>query len=152
MSNIPHGPWENEWTVVDELGLGGQGMTYLVKHQRSSQQAVLKLLKKRKSARARNRMKQEVTNLQMLHNSGIKAPKVLDDNMQVLEDAAQKLYFIMEYVDGEDLRKTVEDHGPFSLEQAAKVVQDLSQVIAEAHDNGILHRDLKPAEPAQRNQ
>lgn len=54
-------------------------------------------------------------------------------------------YYAMEYLDGADLRRVVERHGPLP---AARVIHLLGQAcgaLAEAHAAGLVHRDLKPS-------
>jgi eukaryotic-like serine/threonine-protein kinase len=51
----------------------------------------------------------------------------------------------MELLDGADLQKWLEHHGPLPVEQAVDFVLQASEAIAEAHRLGIVHRDLKPS-------
>jgi serine/threonine-protein kinase len=54
-------------------------------------------------------------------------------------------YFVMEHLDGRDLRSIVLRGGPLSLRHAARCVSHACHALAEAHALGIVHRDIKPA-------
>jgi serine/threonine protein kinase len=54
-------------------------------------------------------------------------------------------YMMMEFLDGDDLAKTLEKLGVFSIDDAIDYILQGCEAIAEAHQHGIVHRDLKPA-------
>lgn len=53
-------------------------------------------------------------------------------------------YIVMEYVDGETLKDYVKKHGPLSVEEAIDIMEQLTSAIQHAHENGLIHRDIKP--------
>ncbi len=55
------------------------------------------------------------------------------------------LYLVMEYVDGLDLGSEVAQKGPLSMADAVDCVVQAARGLACAHDHGIVHRDVKPA-------
>ena len=55
------------------------------------------------------------------------------------------LYFVMEYVEGEDLRTYVKERGPIRVKLAVRVVCQVLQALTHAHDLGFVHRDVKPS-------
>jgi len=54
-------------------------------------------------------------------------------------------YIVMEYLEGSDLSRLVEEAGPLKVEDAVEYVVQACEAIAAAHALGIVHRDLKPA-------
>ena len=60
-----------------------------------------------------------------------------------LDDGAP--YLVMEYLEGKDLQKILEQDGPLPVDEALDYVLQASEALAEAHSIGIVHRDLKPA-------
>ena len=53
-------------------------------------------------------------------------------------------YFVMEFVDGVDLRRTIEA-GTLTPADALRIVPQICDALQFAHDHGIVHRDIKPA-------
>ena len=51
----------------------------------------------------------------------------------------------MEYVEGPDLRRLVEEHGPLDYRKAADFICQAAEGLAHAHAAGFVHRDIKPA-------
>lgn len=53
-------------------------------------------------------------------------------------------YLVMEYVDGEDLKSILRRQGRMAPPGAVKIVADVAQALQHAHENNIVHRDIKP--------
>ncbi len=53
-------------------------------------------------------------------------------------------YYTMPYIRGETLRARLERIGAFSAEEVRRILLDLADALAHAHDHGIVHRDIKP--------
>jgi serine/threonine protein kinase len=53
-------------------------------------------------------------------------------------------YIVFEYVDGENLKQFVERTGPLPTRQAIELAVEIADALAFAHENGIVHRDVKP--------
>ncbi|HEY0364699.1 MAG TPA: protein kinase [Solirubrobacteraceae bacterium] len=56
-----------------------------------------------------------------------------------------RAYIAMRFVDGEDLRERVTATGPLAPEHAAAIVAHVADALDAAHDAGLVHRDVKPA-------
>ncbi len=54
------------------------------------------------------------------------------------------LYLVMEFVDGATLRQVLNKEAPFSVGRALRIATQIAGSLAEAHDHGVVHRDLKP--------
>jgi eukaryotic-like serine/threonine-protein kinase len=61
----------------------------------------------------------------------------------VLEEG--KPFIVMEYVEGTSLSEHIDEHGPLSTQRTAEIGLDLLRALNAAHEQGILHRDVKPA-------
>ena len=53
-------------------------------------------------------------------------------------------YIVMEYLEGADLRVKLKKGGPLSVDEAVLYVAQACEALAEAHEAGIVHRDIKP--------
>ncbi len=132
----------DDWAIEKELGGGGQGTTYLVRHTKSEQMGVMKLLHPdvENPDRARARMKREVANLQLVAANGGEVPWIHDDFIEDQDHSG----FVMDLVDGVTLDKFIEGRGPIPLSEAVELVRRLGDTIAAGHADGVGHRDLKP--------
>jgi serine/threonine protein kinase len=54
------------------------------------------------------------------------------------------LYIAMEYLDGQDLHRVLQDSWPMSLNRVVDILMQTLAALAVAHDMGVVHRDLKP--------
>ncbi len=62
------------------------------------------------------------------------------------EDDDGRPFIVCEYIDGGDLRRVLRDaNAALPLERAIEVVTDLARALAVAHEAGVVHRDVKPA-------
>ena len=55
------------------------------------------------------------------------------------------LFIAMQLVRGVDLKRYIETNGPLPLEQVLSVISQAAAALDHAHENGLLHRDVKPA-------
>lgn len=53
-------------------------------------------------------------------------------------------YIVMEYLEGRTLHQILSEDGPLPPEQAAAIGAEVAHALAEAHEKGIVHRDVKP--------
>src|SRR4029077_15457583 len=53
-------------------------------------------------------------------------------------------YYVMEYVDGLNLRELVDRHGPVAPGRVVYLLRQACAALAEAHAAGLIHRDIKP--------
>ncbi len=54
------------------------------------------------------------------------------------------LYYVMPYVAGESLRQRLAREGELPVTDAARILRDVSDALAYAHQHGVVHRDIKP--------
>ncbi|KAB8138693.1 Stk1 family PASTA domain-containing Ser/Thr kinase [Gracilibacillus oryzae] len=53
-------------------------------------------------------------------------------------------YIVMEYINGMTLKQYIQLHAPVEVEEVLDIMKQITSGIAHAHDNGIIHRDIKP--------
>ena len=134
-------PWARTWEVVKQLGRGGQGTTWLVKHRFGQQpMSVLKLLVQQDDPERRARMRREASALQTLSHEGI--PKYIECNTDQFKSDA-RLFLVLEYVDGPTLEKRIKARS-MTLAEAVAMTQALVDIVSYCHERNIGHRDIKP--------
>ena len=54
------------------------------------------------------------------------------------------LYYVMPYVRGESLRERIQREGELPVTEAVKILREVVDALAHAHEQGVVHRDIKP--------
>ncbi|BDH55293.1 serine/threonine-protein kinase [Tsukamurella sp. PLM1] len=128
------------YVVESVLGTGGMGTVYRVRHRTLPRSVALKVLQSQFSADpgVRARFDREADII-----AGLKHPHIVDVYDRGESDG--HLWIAMELVEGGNLASTVEREGPFSLDRTVAVVEQVADALDYAHQHGILHRDVKPA-------
>ena len=131
----------NRYIVQKEVGRGGMGAVWLVKHRELNADRALKVIVARISydAQARSRFKLEAQVMASFHHPNA---VVVHDARLTENDVA---YIDMEYVQGRSLAEILVKGVPMPLEWIARIVDQLCDVLQLAHRKKIVHRDLKPA-------
>ncbi len=57
---------------------------------------------------------------------------------------ADRQFIVFEYVDGENLKRLIERSGPLPVEQALELAMQIARGLSFAHQEGLVHRDVKP--------
>src|SRR5262249_23736688 len=123
------------------LGVGGMGAVYRATHVDIESVVAIKVLLGRYASHAevRERFLGEGRLANKVKHPG--AVKIMDSS--VAEGGSP--YLVMEYLTGASLQKRWEDAGHrFAPRAALDVAAKLLDVLAAAHEAGILHRDIKP--------
>ncbi len=139
--------FHNSWKRVnpsDNVKEGGQGRGFLVRRVDSLDPYLyfLKELKDSNSDERRSRFRSEVLALRKLKHTLI--PEIIDDNVDKYGDKAVRLYFVSQYFEGCTLRELVDNKGFLSFEESLRIVMSILNTLAYCHDEGVLHRDIKP--------
>ncbi len=132
----------DRYRLVELLGEGGMGRVYKAEHIRMGKTLALKLLREdfAREPAAAERFLAEARAVSRLSHPHTLA---VFDFGEVGPQGG--LYLAMEYVPGEDLAAALARSGPFAEARAREIGQQILGSLAEAHDAGVVHRDVKPA-------
>jgi eukaryotic-like serine/threonine-protein kinase len=129
-----------KYKLLDHLGTGGMSSVYLAEHVLMQKRRAIKVLPKHRvedsSYLARfHREAQAAASLD--HRNIVRAYDVDNDGMIH--------YLVMEYVEGRDLQQIVKNDGPMDYLTAADFIRQAADGLDHAHNAGLIHRDVKPA-------
>jgi serine/threonine-protein kinase len=126
------------YTLERELGRGGMAVVYLARDLKHDRPVALKvLLPELAASLGAERFQREIRLAARLQHPHILA--VHDSG-----EHAGRLWFTMPYVDGESLRDRLRREGPLPVDEALGIARDAAQALQYAHQQGVIHRDVKP--------
>ena len=128
------------YTILDAIGAGGMGVVLKAEHRRMKRKVALKILPQSAtdSDESVKRFCREVQAAAKLNHPNIITTYDADEAKGVH-------FYIMEYVDGCDLARLVEERGPLPVGVAVSCILQSARGLAYAHSEGIVHRDIKPS-------
>jgi len=129
-----------KYKLLDHLGTGGMSSVYLAEHVLMQRRVAIKVLPK-------NRV-EDSSYLARFHREA-QAAAALDHRNIVraydVDNDGAIHYLVMEYVEGRDLQQIVKEDGPLDYVEAAEFTRQAAEGLAHAHQAGLIHRDVKPA-------
>jgi len=132
------------WCIEGFLGAGGMGHVYDVRHVRTGRRYALKTMlpDARLSVDALKRFEREARAASALGHPGIVA--VHDFDRHVFEHGSLD-FLVMDRLEGETLEDRLRKRGSLEWTEASTIAREIASALAAAHDAGLLHRDVKPA-------
>ena len=122
--------------LEDRLGRGGSGVAYRARDTKLDRVVAIKFLLDANDPRGTQRL---------VHEAAAAAKLVHPSIVQIFQvgHAEDTPYMVMEYVDGGSLAEKLSS-GPLPIDDAVLLTIKVGQAIQHAHDQGVIHRDLKP--------
>ena len=129
-----------KYEIIDVLGRGGMGVVYRARDSRIGRNVAIKTLTEGFSGNPEmlKRFYQEAGHTGNLRHSNIVIIYDFGD-----EDGLP--YIVMEYLDGEPLDRLIRENATLHLYEKLNIVEQVCAALAYAHTQGIIHRDVKPA-------
>ena len=130
----------DRYRIQRRLGRGGMAVVYRAIDENNQEQVALKMMSHRLifSSAALKRFQLEADLIQRFDH-----PNIVKMHSRF---RAFRTYFIaMEYCVGQTLESTLAEHGPLDEQQAKRWLGQLVAALKYAHEHGVVHRDVKPA-------
>src|SRR3954471_20482715 len=136
---VPGAMLLERYRIVSLLGRGGMGEVYRADDLTLGQQVALKFLPPAlgRDKAALRRFRNEVRIARQVSHPNV--CRVYD-----IGEVDGLAYLTMEYIDGEDLASLLRRIGKLPEEKALEIARQLCAGLAAAHEQGVVHRDLKP--------
>lgn len=127
------------YRIVEALGRGGMGTVYRAHDERLGRDVAIKLLPADgpRDAASQERLRREARTLSRLNHPGIAAIYDLDSQGGVD-------FLVLELVPGATLEERLAS-GPLPEREIARIGLEVAEALAAAHREGVIHRDVKPA-------
>jgi eukaryotic-like serine/threonine-protein kinase len=127
------------YRVERELGQGGMAWVYLAHDLKHDRQVALKVLKPELSAVVgAERFLAEIKTTANLQHPNILP--LFDSG-----EAGGSLFYVMPLIEGESLREKIEREGELHVDEAVRLTCEVAEALQAAHEAGVIHRDVKPA-------
>ncbi len=127
------------YTIESEIGRGGMGVVYRAHDEKLKRTVAIKVLPPelayRRDIRARF-VREAETAARLSH------PNIVP--IHSVGEANDLVYFVMGYVDGESLGVRIKRRGRLSMEEVRRIMRETSDALSAAHQQGVIHRDVKP--------
>ncbi len=134
------------YKLVRKLGEGGMGEVWLGMHRMLARPAAIKRVKAARLTRGDKDTAKEVI-ARFITEARITASLRSRNTIELFDYGTTPdggFYYVMELLDGLDLRALVDKHGPLPAGRAIQLLLQACGSLAEAHDRGLVHRDIKP--------
>lgn len=129
----------SHYRLLEKLGEGGMGTIYKAEDIKLERMVALKF----PSSQV---IRSDTEKVKFLREA--KAAAMLDHlnicTIYEIDEIAGKTFIAMAYIDGENLQQKISS-GPLPLDDALNIAIQIAEGLREAHENGIIHRDIKSA-------
>ena len=129
-----------KFRLLGLLGSGGMSSVYLAEHTLMRRKQAIKVLPKKRVGDASYL---ERFKLEALATAALDHPNIV--RAYDIDHEGDVHYLVMEYVPGRDLQALVAADGPVAFSQAADYIAQSAVGLQHAHELGLIHRDVKPA-------
>ena len=134
----------DRYELGETLGYGGMSEVHRGRDVRLGRDVAVKVLRAdlARDPQFQHRFRREAQNAAALNHPAIVA---VYDTGETVSDYGPLPYIVMEFVNGRTLRDIVKTEGPMDEQRAMETMVDVCAALDFSHRNGIIHRDVKPA-------
>jgi CheY-like chemotaxis protein len=137
---IPGELFANRYQIVRVIGRGGMGMVYKARDRELAEDVAIKMLRG-------NAMGDDPTAVERFKTEIRLARRISHRNVVRTHDLGESggaYYVTMEYVEGITVRDLIDMRGHLSVPSTLGIAQQLAVSLQVAHEQGVIHRDIKP--------
>ncbi|WP_456271585.1 Stk1 family PASTA domain-containing Ser/Thr kinase [Bacillus sp. AK031] len=127
------------YKILEMIGGGGMANVYLAQDMILDREVAIKML--------RMDFANEEEFIKRFQREAQSATSLAHPNIVSIFDVGEEddiYYIVMEYVDGMTLKQYIQKNSPISIEKTIDIMRQLTSAISHAHQNHIVHRDIKP--------
>jgi eukaryotic-like serine/threonine-protein kinase len=127
------------YKIIEMIGGGGMANVYLVHDMILDRDVALKML--------RLDFANDEEFIRRFHREAQSATSLAHPNIVSIYDVGEEdglYYIVMEYVEGQTLKQYIQQNAPLRVDEALEIMKQLTSAISHAHQNHIVHRDIKP--------
>lgn len=131
----------DRYEVLGKLGVGGMASVYEGRRVGLLNRVAIKVLKAE--------LCEDPANVKRFLREARASSVIEHENIVDIVDFgptdALPVYFVMEFLEGHDIKQTIKAEGPIPWNRAHSILLQVASALGAAHDKGIVHRDVKPA-------
>jgi WD40 repeat protein/serine/threonine protein kinase len=133
-----------DYELLKKLGQGGMGVVYLARQRSADRLVALKLVRLDRLEHLTSKQRQDW--LDRFRTEGQATARVADERVVTVYEVGAlngRPFYSMRYVKGRNLAEILEE-GPLPNRRAAALMEQVARAVQAVHEEGVLHRDLKP--------
>jgi len=127
------------YEILSKIGAGGMAVVYKAKDLKLDRAVTLKVMREEYMSD-----QEFIARFQVEARAAAGLSKANIVNVYDVGQEEHINYIVMEYVDGVTLKDLIQRKAPFRNDETLGVAIQIASALAEAHSNGVIHRDIKP--------
>ncbi len=130
---------QNRYEIISKIGSGGMADVYKAKDHKLNRYVAVKVLKPE--------FREDKVFISKFRTEAQSAARLAHGNIVNIYDVGEESginYIVMELVEGMTLKEYIKDQGRLSVKEATSIALQICAGLEAAHNNGIIHRDVKP--------
>lgn len=131
--------FSGRYEIIERVGGGGMALVYKALDLLLNRFVAVKVL--------RQQFMHDEEFIRRFRREAQSAASLSHPNIVSIYDVGQDgevQYIVMEYIEGRDLDEVIKERAPLPVEEAVRIASQISDALDHAHNNQIIHRDIKP--------